>query len=84
MNDLISRLREAAEMLKKGVVSPGHIAVIQEAIRALLDDDELEHAEILINDRPVQRVEISHTYDLDAGTERYRIDLTEGGYERPV
>ena len=35
MNDLISRLRDAAEQIKKGVVSPAHVAVIQEAVTAL-------------------------------------------------
>lgn len=30
-NDLIRRLRNAAEMMKRGVYSPGHIATVTEA-----------------------------------------------------
>jgi len=30
-NDLVCRLRDAAEMMQRGVYSPGHIAVVTEA-----------------------------------------------------
>lgn len=40
-------------------------------------DQELGYAEILINGKPVREVQISHTYELEAARERYRIDLLE-------
>ena len=35
MSDLTERLKEAANEMRKGVHSPGHIAAVEEAIKAL-------------------------------------------------
>ena len=51
--------------------------VLTSAVLVALLDDELGDTEILINGKPVREVQISHTYELEAGRERYRIDLLE-------